>query len=104
MQRDMFSEQAVLFRYGGADMKKYLNGSYVDMTSQDLAEYKEQPIDYQARISELKAELAATDYKCLKFVDGALSEEEYAPVREYRQTLRDKINAVQMLVDLQDGE
>lgn len=95
---------AQAWKYGGADMKKYLNGSYVDMTSQDLAEYKEQPIDYQAKISELKAELAATDYKCLKFVDGALGEEEYAPVREYRQTLRDKINAVQMLVDLQDGE
>lgn len=82
-------------------MKKYLNGSYVDMTSQDLAEYKEQPIDYQARISELKTELAATDYKCLKFVDGVLSEEEYAPVREYRQALRDKINAAQ--ASLQGG-
>lgn len=79
-------------------MKKYLNGSYVDMTSQDLAEYKEQPIDYQAEISELKAELAATDYKCLKFVDGALSEEEYTPVREYRQNLRDQINAAQALL------
>lgn len=85
-------------------MKKYLNGSYVELTSQDLAEYKEQPIDYQARISELKTELATTDYKCLKFVDGVLSEDEYAPVREYRQTLRDKINAMQTFLDLQDGE
>lgn len=100
----MFWAPARAWKYGGADMKKYLNGSYVEMTSQDLAEYKEQPIDYQARISELKSELAETDYKCLKFVDGALSEDEYAPVREYRQTLRDKINAMQTFLDLQDGE
>ena len=30
MQMDMFSEQAVLFRYGGADLKKYVNGCYVE--------------------------------------------------------------------------
>ena len=48
-----------------------------------------------AEITRLKAELAATDYKCLKFVDGALTEEEYAEVKAYRQELRDKINALE---------
>lgn len=48
-----------------------------------------------AEIERLKAELAATDYKCLKYVDGALTEEEYAEVRVYRQELRNKINQLE---------
>lgn len=46
-------------------------------------------------IERLKGELASTDYKCLKYIDGALTEEEYAEVREYRQGLRNKINILQ---------
>ena len=46
-------------------------------------------------IAKLKEELAGTDYKCLKYIDGALSEEEYAEVRAYRAELRDKINALE---------
>lgn len=46
-------------------------------------------------IKRLKAELAATDYKCLKFVDGALTEEEYADVRTYRASLRQQINELE---------
>lgn len=45
-----------------------------------------------AEVERLKAELSATDYKCLKYVDGALSNEEYAEVRLYRAELRAKIN------------
>lgn len=48
-----------------------------------------------AEIERLKAELSATDYKCLKYVDGALTEEEYAEVRAYRQELRSRINALE---------
>lgn len=43
-------------------------------------------------VERLKAELASTDYKCLKYVDGALSDEEYAEVRKLRAELRAKIN------------
>lgn len=43
-------------------------------------------------VERLKAELASTDYKCLKYVDGALSESEYAEVRAYRAELRARIN------------
>lgn len=46
-------------------------------------------------VERLKSELASTDYKCLKYVDGALSEEEYAEVRAYRAELRAKINELQ---------
>lgn len=48
-----------------------------------------------AEVERLKAELAATDYKCLKYVDGALSEAEYAKVKEYRAGLRARINELE---------
>ena len=47
------------------------------------------------RIAQLKAELSATDYKCLKYVDGALTEEEYAEVKKYRADLRKQINELE---------
>lgn len=43
-------------------------------------------------VKRLKGELASTDYKCLKYVDGALSESEYAEIRAYRAELRARIN------------
>ena len=52
----------------------------------------EQAETIRIKIDELKQELKNTDYKCMKFVDGALTEEEYAEVRAYRAELRRKIN------------
>lgn len=52
-------------------------------------------IETESRIAFLKAELAETDYLCLKYTDGALSEEEYAPVREKRAAYRSEINKLQ---------
>lgn len=46
-------------------------------------------------VERLKSELASTDYKCLKYVDGALSESEYAEVKAYRAELRQRINELQ---------
>ncbi len=46
-------------------------------------------------IERLKSELASTDYKCLKYVDGALTEEEYAEVKAYRAELRRQINELE---------
>ena len=43
-------------------------------------------------VERLKAELASTDYKCLKYVDGAISDEEYAETKKHRAELRKKIN------------
>ena len=48
-----------------------------------------------SKIEQLKAELSATDYKCLKYVDGALTEEEYAEVKKYRASLREQINQLE---------
>ena len=46
-------------------------------------------------VERLKSELASTDYKCLKYVDGALTEQEYAEVKVYRASLRQRINELQ---------
>ena len=48
-------------------------------------------------VERLKAELSATDYKCLKYVDGAISDEEYAEVKAHRAELRAKINELSAL-------
>ena len=46
-------------------------------------------------IWKLKQKLADTDYKCLKYVDGALSESEYAETKAYRAELREQINELE---------
>lgn len=43
--------------------------------------------------------LRPTDYKALKFIDGALTEAEYAPIREYRQSVRDHCNERETQID-----
>lgn len=67
--------------------------------------YKPTPLD-EARneLYRLKGELQATDYKCLKFVDGCYTEEEYAEIKTQRQALRDAINAQQAIVDELEAE
>lgn len=52
-------------------------------------------VEIISQIEEQKQFLANTDYKALKFIDGALSEEEYAPIRIKRQETRDKINELE---------
>lgn len=48
-----------------------------------------------AEIAALKQLLTATDYKALKYADGALTEEEYSEVKTQRQGWRDKINELE---------
>lgn len=49
----------------------------------------------EMQIQMLKKNLADTDYKALKFSDGALTEEEYASIRAQRQSWRDEINTLE---------
>lgn len=48
--------------------------------------------DNISRITELKNKLFNTDYQAIKFAEGELSEEEYAPIREQRRNWRKEIN------------
>lgn len=47
------------------------------------------------RLNEAMAELAATDYYALKYVDGELSESEYALIRERRARLRRRVRELE---------
>ena len=43
----------------------------------------------------LKEELAASDYKAIKYAEGLITAEEYEPIKEARQELRNKINELE---------
>lgn len=47
------------------------------------------------RIAELKGFLSSTDYQSHKHADGAMTEEEFAPIKAQRQAWRDEINALE---------
>lgn len=49
----------------------------------------------EEKISELKQKLAETDYKCLKFVDGELTQAEYAETWQKRKQWREEINKLE---------
>jgi hypothetical protein len=53
-------------------------------------------IEIRGEISYHKSLLAETDYKTLKYVDGAISEEQYAIIRAERQNWRNTINRLEI--------
>ena len=55
------------------------------------------------KISKLKAKLAATDYNAIKYVEGEMSAEEYAPIKAQRRVWRDEINALEAQI-AEEGE
>ena len=49
----------------------------------------------EAKIEKLKKLLSDTDYMCLKHMDGALTDAEYAKTKSQRQAWRDEINQLE---------
>ena len=47
---------------------------------------------------KLKKQLSDTDYKAIKYAEGQISEEGYAPIRIQRQSYRDRINELEALL------
>lgn len=47
------------------------------------------------QLAAAKTELAETDYYTLKFIDGELSEEEYAAIRAKRARLRERVRELE---------
>lgn len=81
-------------------MRVYYNGIYRDATAEEMAvfafqekEGKKEALRYE--IADCKAQLAATDYKAIKYAEGLISEVDYAPVKAERQALRDRINELE---------
>ena len=53
---------------------------------------------YRLEITQLKKQLSDTDYKAIKYAEGQISEEGYAPIRIQRQSYRDRINELEALL------
>lgn len=47
------------------------------------------------QIELLKCKLKDSDYKAIKYAEGILTEEEYAPIKAERQALREEINRLE---------
>ena len=46
-------------------------------------------------IMQLKVELSKLDYKTIKYIEGALSEEEFEEVKTQKQQMRNRINELE---------
>lgn len=56
----------------------------------------------KTEIRTLQQHLASTDYQAIKYAEGRLTAEEFAPMREQRQTWRDRINELQATLEAAD--
>ena len=106
------------------DENNYLNGFVHTNTEEDIYELKptEMKLDYlncyklvndeiifdeekyntlvyaktkEDEIARLKQELSDTDYQAIKYSEGWISEEDYAPIKANRETLREQIRALE---------
>ena len=87
---------AIFAGLGANQVIKDLNGAptYVNL-------YTDAELTVQAnkkRIAELKALLQATDYQAIKYAEGFISEVDYAPIKQVRQSYRNKINELEVQI------
>ena len=47
------------------------------------------------KIAELKYKLSQTDYQAIKYAEGQITEEEYAPIKAQRPEWRNEINLLE---------
>lgn len=47
------------------------------------------------KINQIKNELSKTDYEAIKYAEGWFTEEEYAPIKQHREELREKIRQLE---------
>lgn len=73
----------------------YDNGIYRDATHEELQALAPNPAQ---EIEAIKEQLSATDYKCLKYAEGEISEQDYEPIKEQRRQLRQRINDLEKLL------
>ena len=85
-----------------AQKKIWQNGELVDnpdyeeiKREQDAQEQRQHILD---EINDLKRQLAETDYIAIKKSEGWISDEEYATVKSLRQSYRDRINELEIMI------
>ena len=84
---------AIFAGRGANQVIKDVNGvpTYVNL-------YTDAELTVQAnkkRIADLKALLQATDYQAIKYAEGSISEADYLPIKQIRQSYRNKINELE---------
>lgn len=69
-------------------------------TANEIAEEetKEKRRKIQAEIVDLKVRLRESDFKAIKFAEGELTIEEYAPIKAERKAWREQINELELLL------
>lgn len=60
-----------------------------------FSEEKLERIANEQEMARLKMEIASTDYEALKYAEGWFTEEEYAPIKQHREELREKIRQLE---------
>lgn len=78
-------------------------GFFVVFNGEDW-EYQEKPKPshndiIMAQINELKAKLADTDYKAIKYAEGWYSDEEYAEEKALRESWREQIRELEAQIE-----
>ena len=74
-------------------MIKFVNGQAIEMTEEERTELMlDGMLSNEQRIERLKALLRESDYKTLKYIEGALSDMEHIEVCEQRAAWRAMIN------------
>lgn len=63
---------------------------YIPYTEEEIKKQK-----LQKEMANLKQELAKTDYQAIKYAEGWYTDEEYAPIKAERETLRVKIRELE---------
>ena len=97
--KTLYTQEQVDAIFSGCDANqviKDVNGvpTYVNL-------YTDAELTVQAnkkRIAELKALLQATDYQAIKYAEGFISEVDYAPIKQVRQSYRNKINELEVQI------
>lgn len=95
------NENSIIATIGALDLPEITAEEYeaemaaINKRMAEQAEAQAKVDELRHRITELKAQLAAMDYKALKYMEGWLTDEEYAPIRAERQAIRDEINALE---------
>lgn len=59
-------------------------------------------LQLEIQITNLKLELQNTDYKLFKFLEGLISEEDWATIKTQRQQYRDEINRLEAEISALD--
>ena len=96
-ERDIYDDEFIFntFYKDGHRVNCYhlVDGEYIlDEVKEQEEIAKEQK---EQEIARLKQELSDTDYQAIKYSEGWISEEEYAPIKANRETLRQQIRALE---------